>query len=242
VRCERLAEFAPKPSAIRLGKALLRSARVATDRQADCARLAADDRSPPRCPSPTALIKSTIYARPLMRAPPCTPGRGGPDPASRNRAPIFAGGCAPRPAASDHDRMQAAPQTPPTPTPRVPPRQQPRMIRSTPPGCGSAHSLLSRQSQSGGRYCQAPDLYHRRRHVRGRAAFRAARCRTQRDDRPQDSLLADGSSASNDGRNFNQVGAELRAACALTSELKPFIVSRAMLTPAGMIWRSIARG
>jgi Putative beta-barrel porin 2 len=39
----------------------------------------------------------------------------------------------------------------------------------------------------------------------------------------QDSLLTDGSTASNDDRNFNQVGAELRAAYALTGELKPFI-------------------
>jgi hypothetical protein len=39
----------------------------------------------------------------------------------------------------------------------------------------------------------------------------------------QDSLLTDGSTASNDDRNFNQVGAQLRAAYALTGELKPFI-------------------
>jgi hypothetical protein len=39
----------------------------------------------------------------------------------------------------------------------------------------------------------------------------------------QDSLLTDGSSASNADRNFNQLGGELRAAYGFSGELKPFV-------------------
>ena len=107
-------------------------------------------------------------------------------------------------------------------------RRPPRCHQRHPPDRASALAgghRQSRQPEHPGRPCQISDLYDARRHLRRRPEFQPPagfRRRHRRPHRLSDSALTDGTSTTNDDRNFNQFGGVGRVSYDLLPGLKPF--------------------
>ena len=109
-------------------------------------------------------------------------------------------------------------------------RWPPRCHRRHPPdrgGAAAGGNRQSRQPEHPGRPCQISGLYHARRHLRRRPessiGWSFAAGATVDRTVYQDSNLTDGTTSTNDDRNFNQYGGVGRLSYELTPAVKPFV-------------------